>query len=64
MQRPLWDIWGSDSDQAMINEFASSIRDQRLPSITGYDGYKATEAVVAAYLSAQTHTPVQLPLRD
>jgi predicted dehydrogenase len=61
-QRPVWDYWGSDSNQAMVDEFAASIRQQRQPSITGNDGYKATEAVVAAYLSADKRQPVKLPL--
>jgi predicted dehydrogenase len=62
VKRPLWNYWGSDINQGLIDEFAASIRQQRQPSITGYDGLKATEAVVAAYLSAETHKPVKLPL--
>ncbi len=62
IRRPLWDFWGSDINQAMIDEFAASIREQRQPAITGYDGMKAVEAVIAAYLSAESHQPVRLPL--
>jgi predicted dehydrogenase len=62
VRRPLWDGWGSDINQAMIEEFAASIRENRQPFITGYDGMKAVEAVIAAYLSAQSHQPVKLPL--
>jgi predicted dehydrogenase len=61
-KRPLWDYWGSDIDRGMISEFIASIREKRQPSVTGYDGFKATEAVVAAYRSAETHQPVKLPL--
>ena len=60
--RPAWVDWGSDIDQALINEFAASIREGRAPAITGRDGLKAVEAVIAAYRSAETHQPVKLPL--
>ncbi len=60
--RPLWDFWGSNADQLMMDEFAASIREQRAPSVTGYDGLKAVEAVIAAYLSGEAHQPVALPL--
>ncbi|HVU14570.1 MAG TPA: Gfo/Idh/MocA family oxidoreductase [Phototrophicaceae bacterium] len=60
--RPTGDFWGSDTDQGMINEFAASIREGRAPSVTAYDGLKATEAAVAAYLSAETHQVVKMPL--
>ncbi len=60
--RPTYAPWGSDANQGMINEFIASIRGLRQPTITGNDGYKATEIVVAAYRSAQSGHPVQLPL--
>jgi predicted dehydrogenase len=59
-QRPQWIGWGSDINQAMIDEFAASIREQRAPSVTGHDGLKAVETVIAAYESAETHQPVTL----
>jgi len=59
-RRPLWDYWGTDIDQSLVNEFAASIRENRQPSVTGRDGLKAVEAVIAAYLSAETHEPVKL----
>jgi len=61
-RRPLWTPWGSDINQAMIDEFAASIREKRAPSVTGYDGLKAVEAVMAAYRSVHSHQPVKLPL--
>jgi predicted dehydrogenase len=59
-RRPLWNFWGTDTDQSLMNEFVASIRENRQPSITGWDGLKAVEAVLAAYLSAETHKPVSL----
>lgn len=61
-QRPLFGYWGSDANQAMVNEFAAAIRENRQPAVTGYDGYKAVEIALAAYRSAETGQPVRLPL--
>ena len=61
-ERPAWMFWGSDANQAMIDEFAAAIRENRTPSVTGFDGYKALEIVLAAYRSAETGQPVALPL--
>lgn len=60
LQRPLYGNWGSDSDQAMINDFVAAIRDNREPSVTGYDGLKAVEVALAAYESAQLGQPIKL----
>ncbi len=54
--------WGSDSDVGMVAEFVNAIREDREPSITGIDGLKATEIVIAAYHSAEMGQPVRLPL--
>jgi len=58
--RPVWNYWGSDSNQGLIDEFVAAIRQDRAPSITGEDGLKAVEIVIAAYQSAQTGQPVKL----
>ncbi len=60
--RPRWAYWGSDPNQAMIDEFVAAVRDKRAPAITGYDGYKAVEIVEAVYRSAESRQPVRLPL--
>jgi predicted dehydrogenase len=60
--RSYWSYWGSDANQAMIDEFAAAIREARAPSVTGYDGYKVVEIVEAVYRSAETGGPVRLPL--
>ncbi len=62
LQRPVWNFWGSNPDQAMIDEFVASIREGRAPAVSGEDGMKAVEVALAAYRSAETHQPVSLPL--
>ncbi len=59
-QRPAYAYWGSDSNQAMIEDFVEAIRADRAPKVTGYDGYKAVEVVMAAYKSVETGEPVRL----
>ena len=53
-QRSQWASWGSDMNHAMINEFASAIRENRPPKVTGVDGLRALEATLAAYESTRT----------
>ena len=60
--KPRWAYWGSNANQAMLNEFAAAIREGRAPSVTGYDGYKAVEIVEAVYRSAEIGQPVALPV--
>lgn len=59
-QRPAYAYWGSDSNQAMISEFVTAIREDRAPQVTGYDGFKAVEVVMAAYDSVTSGLPVRL----
>ena len=59
---PAWIPWLSDPDRAMVQEFASAIREHRQPRVTGYDGFKAMEVALAAYRSAALGQPVSLPL--
>ena len=56
-----WTPWGSDANQAMVEEFVAAVREQRPPAITGEDGYRALEVALAAYASAEQGQPVQLP---
>lgn len=58
--RARWAFWGSDMDQAMVDEFAACIREGRPPLITGEDGLKALEIALAAYRSASSGEPVRL----
>jgi predicted dehydrogenase len=55
-----WPGWGSDANQAMIDEFCAAVRERRSPTVTGVDGLRATEIVVAAYESDRTGEPVRL----
>lgn len=59
-QRSNWAYWGSDMNQAMISEFASAIRENRPPRVTGVDGLRAVEAALAAYESDRTGQTVQV----
>ncbi len=60
---PTWANWGSDANQAMIEEFIYALRDDRQPMVTGFDGYKSLEIALAAYQSVESGQPVKLPLR-
>lgn len=59
-QRSNWAYWGSDMNQAMITDFATAIRDNRPPRVTGMDGLRAVEATLAAYASSRTGETVQV----
>lgn len=60
LQRPMWAYWGSDMNQAMVDEFVAAIREEREPRVTGLDGYRAVEVALAAYESAASGQPVRL----
>ena len=59
-RNPSWIGFGSDPNQAMIEEFVNSIRDRREPSVNWNDGYQALRVAVAAYESAANQLPVRL----
>lgn len=59
-QRANWAYWGSDMNQAMIDEFAAAIRQNRAPRVSGVDGLRAVEATLAAYESVRTGQTVQV----
>jgi predicted dehydrogenase len=58
--RAAWAPWGSDTDRAMLEEFVAAIQEDRPPSISGLDGYRALQVAQAAYASAQSGQPVRL----
>lgn len=55
-----WVGWGSNMDQGLVADFVHMIRDDREPSITGYDGFKALEVALAAYESSRCGLPISL----
>ena len=57
-----WAYWGSDANQAMLEEFVAAIREDRPARVSGEDGYKALEVALAVYASAVQGQPVKLPL--
>jgi predicted dehydrogenase len=59
-QSSKWMPWGSDSNQAMVQEFAAAIRENRMPRVTGVDGLRAVEVTLAAYESDRTGQPVEV----
>ncbi len=56
----LWEAWGSDADQAMIDHFIDAVRDDASLRVDGYDGLAACRVVDAAYRSIATGRPVAL----
>jgi predicted dehydrogenase len=60
MPQPIWSFWGSDPNFGMVSEFVAAIRQNRAPSVTGLDGYRAIEIALAAYQSIKTGQPVKL----
>ena len=59
-QRPGWAFWGSDPNRGMIEEFVASLREDRAARVTGLDGFRAVEVVLAAYESVKTGQPVKI----
>jgi predicted dehydrogenase len=59
-QRPAYAYWGSDANQAMIDDFVAAIREDRAPGVTGEDGLRAVEIVAAAYQSVAKGQPVKM----
>ncbi len=55
-----WAYWGSDMNQAMVEEFVAAIREGRETAVTGEDGLFALEVVLAAYESAESNKPVRM----
>ena len=46
----------------MIDNFLQVIRGEEEPLVTGWDGYKAYELIVAAHISMKRGVPIELPL--
>jgi UDP-N-acetylglucosamine 3-dehydrogenase len=59
-RNPTWMNYGVDSNQAMINEFVASIREDREPAVTWQDGYAALQVALACFESAESGLPIKL----
>ena len=59
-RNPSWIGFSRDPNQAMIEEFVASIRENRPPQVTWQDGYKALEVALAAYESEKLQRPVRI----
>jgi predicted dehydrogenase len=64
LRNPSWPGFGPDPNQAMIEEFVDSIRENRDPSVTWNDGYQALRVALAAYESAKMKEPVRIEHPD
>lgn len=58
-----WQSWGSNCDYSLINNFIDMILYNKEPFISGYDGLKAMEVALAAYISSSKKKVVELPLK-
>ena len=52
----------ADREQ-VVSRFAAAVLEGKEPPVTGHDGRKALEIVLAAYRSGELKRPVELPLR-
>lgn len=50
--------WGSDLDQAMVDEFISACQTNRPALTSGHDGFQAAKVALAGYRSLQAGQPV------
>ena len=57
-----WHNWGGNADDGLVGAFAAAIAEGSPVPITGEDGLRAAEVALAAYRSADQHSPVTLPL--
>ncbi|RDW21425.1 gfo/Idh/MocA family oxidoreductase [Oceanobacillus arenosus] len=55
-----WNFWGDDMDKALVEDFITSVREGKTPSITGEDGLKALSVAIAAYESSKKQEPVKV----
>lgn len=60
---PVWKVWGSNADRAMLLAFAESVRSGNPVPVSGEDGLAALRVVDAAYDSARRGEPVTISER-
>ena len=57
-----WEMYGESLDLLLMRNFVGCVATGQTVPITGEDGARALEVALAAYRSAETATPVRLPL--
>ncbi|MCD6318182.1 Gfo/Idh/MocA family oxidoreductase [Candidatus Aerophobetes bacterium] len=53
---------GSEAHKAQIKDIIEAIKEDREPAVTGEEGRKVLEIILAIYRSAKTNKPIKLPL--
>jgi predicted dehydrogenase len=54
------EFWGNSYDLELVEDFINCLKEDREPSISGYDGLKAMEVALAAYESAKMKKPFRI----
>lgn len=53
-----WPFWGTDTDAALLADFAAAVREDRPPATTGCEGAAVVAVIDAAYRSIERNEPV------
>jgi UDP-N-acetylglucosamine 3-dehydrogenase len=53
-------FWGDNMDTELVKDFIQNIIEDREPTVSGDDGLKTVEVVIAAYQSSEKHQSVKL----
>jgi predicted dehydrogenase len=59
-RNPSWVAFGRDPTRAMIEEFMTSMRENRPPAVTWQDGYQALQVALAAYESDKLRQVIRI----
>jgi predicted dehydrogenase len=54
------EFWGNSFDLGLVEDFINCLKEDREPSITGFDGLKAMEVAIKAYESAKMKKPIRI----
>ncbi|OCA88916.1 Gfo/Idh/MocA family protein [Pseudobacillus wudalianchiensis] len=58
------DPWGTPGHQHIVSDMIEAIKEERNPAVTGEDGKRALELVLAFYESAELNQPIELKEGD
>lgn len=53
-------FWGDNMNVGLVKDFIDNIKENKEPTISGYDGLKAVETALAAYRSSDQKQPIKL----